>query len=435
MSVAQSRQIILNVNVLDFGIARAAGQFSGLPASLVTSADYYAGIGRIAERGKLDAVFLADNPSLARNPRGRGSRALEPSIILTAVAEATSHIGLIGTLSTTYNDPVELAERILSLDFVSGGRAAWNAVTTYSPAAGPNFGLTSNPDRATRYRRANEFVDVVVGLWESAVTGANLHHRGEFFHVEGRLSLGESPQGHPLVVQAGGSPQGRKLAGRTANGVFTAEFVLKTAIEHYELVKTEAIAHGRGREDVAILPGLVTTLGSTQAEAKARDARLRELAPSDSALEMLSKRLDFDFSQLDLDDRIPPEALADLRDPQAFKDSLGFREAVVEVLRERPYTVREAIAKFGGGGHNRIVGTPEEVADFIETWFRAGAADGFNLMPDAFPSGLDDFVDQVVPILRARGLFRHEYAETTLRQRWGVGLTAERNARSLAANA
>ncbi len=420
MSAARSRQLILNVNVLDFGHAGEACKFSRLPPTLVTSADYYAQMGRIAERGMLDGFFLADSPSLARDPRGRGSRALEPSVILTAVAEATTYLGVIGTLSTTYNDPVELAERILTLDHVSGGRAAWNAVTTYSPAVSPNFGLTANPERTARYRRANEFVDVVIGLWESAVTGVELHHHGEFFDVDGHLLLGASPQGHPLIVQAGGSPQGRDLAGRTANGVFTAEITLEAATEHYELVKSVAVAHGRRREDVAILPGLVTILGSTHAEARAREARLRELAPDDYELSSLSSRIGYDFSKLDLDDKIPSEAIGDLPDPQTFKASLGFRESAVRALRTRSYTVREALAEFGNSTHKRFVGTPEEAADFMESWFRAGAADGFNLMPDAFPSGLDDFVDQVVPILRARGLFRHEYAETTLRQRWGV---------------
>lgn len=420
MIVPLSRHVILNVNVLDFGVSSAAFEYSGLPASTVTSAEYYAQIGRIAEHGTLDAFFLADSPALPHDPRGRGARALEPSLILTAVADATRHLGVIGTLSTTYNDPVELAERMLTLDLVSGGRAAWNAVTTYSPAVSPNFGLTDNPERDLRYRRANEFVDVVLGLWKSAITGVPLAHRGEFFAVDGRLELGASPQGHPLVVQAGGSPQGRQLAGRTANAVFSAELELDAAIEHYEQVKSAAVEAGRRREDVAILPGLITIIGSTKEEAYARAARLSELAGSHHEVAALSSRLGYDLSQLGYEERIPAEAYADLPDPQLFKASLGFRESIVRVLRKRAYTVRELVAEFGHSTHKRFVGTPEEIAGFIETWFRAGAADGFNLMPDVFPGGLDMFVDHVVPLLRARGLFRHAYAENTLRQRWGV---------------
>jgi alkanesulfonate monooxygenase SsuD/methylene tetrahydromethanopterin reductase-like flavin-dependent oxidoreductase (luciferase family) len=424
MSDLSPRHVILNVNVLDFGVSAAAFEYSGLPAMSVTSAEYYAEIGRIAERGKLDALFLADSPALPHDPRGRGARALEPSLILTAVADATRHLGVIGTLSTTYNDSVELAERLLTLDHVSQGRSAWNAVTTYSPAVSPNFGLDDNPEREMRYRRANEFVDVVLALWHGAIDGKPLAHHGEFFDVEGRLAIGASPQGHPLVVQAGGSPQGRQLAGRTANAVFAAELDLEAALEHYEQVKAAAVAAGRRREDIAILPGLITIIGSTKDEAYAREARLSELAGGRHEVGALSGRLGYDLSQLDYDARIPAEAYADLPDPQLFKASLGFRESIVRMLRKRSYTVRELVAEFGHSTHKRFVGTPEEIAGFIESWFRAGAADGFNLMPDVFPGGLDVFVDEVVPLLRARGLFRHEYAEDTLRERWGVAQAA-----------
>lgn len=420
MTTSTSRHIVLNVNVLDFGIDPSARKFSGHPPSLVTSGDYYASMGRLAERGTLDAFFLADHPALQQDPRGLGSRALEPTVILSAVAEATTHLGLIGTLSTTYNDPVEVAERILTLDYLSGGRAAWNAVTTYNPAVSANFGLTENPDRETRYRRAEEFVNAVIALWESAVTGIPANYQGQFFQFEGKLAVPASPQGHPLVIQAGGSPQGRALAGRLANGVFSAELELNVAIDHYEHIKSIAVATGRRREDVAILPGLVTVIGSTHEEASARARHLRELAPKGQEIQRLSNRLGWDLSHLDLDEHIPKEALEDLDDPQAYAGSLGFREAVVNHLRSRSFTLREALDEFAGSGHSRLVGTPEDVADYMETWFRNGAADGFNLMPDAFPSGLEDIVDQVVPLLRQRGIFRHEYEERTLRKRWGI---------------
>ncbi len=419
--------VILNINVLDLGISPVAWELSGLPKTAVTTGDYFADIGRLAERGTLDAFFLADNPSIREDPLVRpGGRALEPTTILATVATATSHLGLIGTLSTTFNDPVELAERFLTLDHLSGGRAAWNAVTTYHPAAGGNFGLTDNPDRASRYRRADEFVDVVLALWESAVEGRDITHHGEFFDLTGRLPLGGSPQGHPLIVQAGGSPQGRELAGRTSNAVFTAEWTLEAGIEHYEQVKHVAARYGRPRGDVAILPGLITVIGSTEAEAAERYRTARELQGTDRELSIVGAQLARDLSVYPLDAPFPQEVLADLTDPDAFTASLGFRESLVRAIRERiaakriHYTLRDAVDEFGAGGHRRIIGTPEQVADTIEEWFRAGAADGFNLMPDAFPSGLEIFVDEVVPILRRRGLFRHEYAETTLRDRFGI---------------
>ncbi|MBB5916105.1 FMN-dependent oxidoreductase (nitrilotriacetate monooxygenase family) [Nocardia transvalensis] len=420
--------VILNINVLDLGISAAAWELSGLPKSANTTGDYFADIGRLAERGTLDAFFLADNPAVREDPLRRpGGRALEPTIILATVAAATSRIGLIGTLSTTFNDPVELAGRLLTLDHLSGGRAAWNAVTTYNPAAGGNFGLTANPDRASRYRRADEFVDVVLALWEGAIDGRDIAHRGEFFDAAGRLPLGASPQGHPLIVQAGGSPQGRELAGRTANGVFTAELTLAAGLEHYEQVKQTAARYGRPRGDIAILPGLITIIGSTHAEVVGRYERAREFQEPGQETARLSQQLAHDLSVYPVDEPFPREVLADPADPNAFAASLGFRESLVRGLRDRiaahgdRYTLRDALREFGDGGHRRIIGTPEQVADTIEEWFRAGAADGFNLMPDAFPSGLEIFVDEVVPILRRRGLFRHEYAETTLRDRFGIG--------------
>ncbi|TCJ95623.1 LLM class flavin-dependent oxidoreductase [Nocardia alba] len=417
--------VILNVNVLDLGISGAALELSGLPKDTVVSGDYYAEIGRIAERGTLDAYFLADNPAVREDPRLKPGRALEPTTILATVAAATTHLGLIGTLSTTFNDPVELAERLLSLDHLSGGRAAWNAVTTYNPGAGGNFGLTAVPSRAERYSRAHEFVDAVTALWQGAVDGRDIDHRGAHFTISGRLPLGPSPQGHPLIVQAGGSPQGRELAGRTANAVFSAELSLAAGIEHYEQVKQIATGHGRGRDEVAILPGLITIIGSTHAEAVARYERARDQLGPIHELRRLGAVLAHDLVPYYLDEPFPAEVLADLPDPDGFTASLGFRESVVRGIGDRigatggRYTLREAIAEFGDGGHRRIIGAPEEVADTIEQWFRAGAADGFNLMPDAFSSGLEIFVDEVVPILRRRGLFRHEYTESTLRARFG----------------
>ncbi|MFE3279943.1 NtaA/DmoA family FMN-dependent monooxygenase [Nocardia sp. NPDC059239] len=423
-----SDHVILNANILDLGISPAAWQLSGLPKTSITSGDYFADIGRLAERGTLDAVFLADNPSMSVDPLGRAfyrdNRSLEPTTILTAIAAATSRIGLIGTLSTTYNDPGELAERLLGLDHLSGGRAAWNAVTTASTTAGANFGLPANPDRVSRYRRADEFVDVVVSLWRAAIEGRDIIHRGEFFELTGRLPLNGSPQGHPLIVQAGGSPTGRKLAGRTADAVFTAETTLAAGIEHYEHVKKVAERHGRARNEIAILPGLITIIGSTHAEAVERYETARELQEHNQELTVLSRQLGHDLRRSPIDEPFPQQALADPDDPNAVTASLGFRESIVRGIRERisdqghRYTLRKAMREFGAGGHRRIIGTPEQIADTIEQWFRAGAADGFNLMPDAFPSGLQVIVDEVVPILRRRGLFRHEYTETTLRARW-----------------
>ncbi|SNS65538.1 NtaA/DmoA family FMN-dependent monooxygenase [Rhodococcoides kyotonense] len=412
-----SEHVILNINVLDIGIHVAAWQNSGLPPTAFVDPGYFADMARLAEHGTLDALFLADGPALRDDPRLKPSRALEPSAILSAVAAETTHLGVIGTLSTTFNDPVELAHRLLTLDHLSEGRAAWNVVTTYSPQAGHNFGLADYPERSVRYRRASEFVDVVLALWRSAASREPVSHHGEFFDVDGLLPLGASPQGHPLIVQAGGSPQGRELAARSANAVFSAELTLDAGRHHYRQVKDDAGRLGRSPDDVAILPGLITVLAKTREEAHRRFEYLESFLPEFYSLDRLSTVLAYDLRGLDLDDRVPDEALADIS-PDAFTASMGFRESIVRSIRDSRATVREAVRQFSGGGHRIAVGSPEDIADTIEEWFRAGAADGFNLMPDVFPSGLEDFVDHVVPILRDRGLFRREYAETTLRERF-----------------
>lgn len=411
--------VILNVNVLNTGIHTGSWQRTNEPPTAFADPGYYVRMARIAERGTLDALFLADGPALREHPALRPSQALEPSVILGAVAAETERLGIIGTLSTTFNDPVELAHRLLALDELSGGRLAWNVVTTYSLPAGGNFGLDDYPDRDTRYRRAAEFVDVVTQLWRDAayVGGRGIDHHGEFFTVVGSLPQGPSPQGHPLLVQAGGSPQGRELAGRAADAVFSAELDLRAGIDHYRLVKDVAVAHGRRRGDVKILPGLITTIGSTSAEADRRYDEQNALLPPDHDLERLSQTLGEDLTGLALDEPVPPRVLGDV-DAATFVASLGFRESVVRLIQSEDLTLRQALRAFSGAGHRVVVGTPVDVADTIERWFLAGAADGFNLMPDVFPDGLDVFVDEVVPILRERRLFRSEYAESTLRERF-----------------
>ena len=414
------RQLILNVNVLNLGIHAASWQRTGELPTAFADPDYYVRMARIAERGTLDALFLADGPALRDHPALRPSQALEPSVILASVAAETEHLGLIGTLSSTFNDPVELAHRLLSLDELSGGRLAWNVVTTYSLPAGGNFGLADYPNRPTRYRRAAEFVDVVLALWRDAadVSGRGVDHHGEFFTVVGSLPQGASPQGHPLLVQAGGSPQGRDLAGRIADAVFSAELDLGAGIEHYRYVKDAAVANGRQRDDVKILPGLITTIGSSRAEAQRRYDEQNALLPDDYDLERLSQVLGEDLSAHPLDEPVPGHLLGEVTDPSKFIASLGFRESVVRLIENGRLTVREAVHEFSGAGHRVIVGSPEDVADTIERWFLAGAADGFNLMPDVFPDGLEVFVDEVVPILRSRGVFRAQYSDSTLRERF-----------------
>lgn len=409
--------LLLGINVLVLGYLPASWQSPLLKKDSFVDPEYWAGIGRTAERGTLDAVFLADGLLLGDPAYDANPIRLEPTVNWGHVAAATERIGLVATASTTFNDPFELAERLLSWDHLSGGRAAWNIVTTRDVPAARNFGLPDVPLRDNRYERASEFVDVVQALWASAATGQDVHHHGEFFDVEGRLRVPPSRQGHPVLFQAGGSPKGRALAGRVAEGVFAAELTKEEAIKHYRLVKRLARDSGRSPDDVKILPGLLLSLGSTEEEAKRRSDELHDAGPAAYSLGWLSRAIGYDASKLELDDPFPEDVLAEPADPQTFRGSIGFRESIVAQIRRTNPTVREYLkqTRYTGSGHAGFVGTPEQLADHIEDWFRSGAVDGFNLQPDVLIDGLDVIVDELVPILRKRGLYRHEYETDTLR--------------------
>ncbi|MDH2414160.1 NtaA/DmoA family FMN-dependent monooxygenase [Nocardioides sp. CER19] len=409
--------VLLGINVLVLGYLPAAWQSPLLKKDSFVDPGYWAEIGRTAERGTLDAIFLADGPLLTDPAYDANPVRLEPTVNWGQVAAVTEHVGLVATASTTFNDPFELAERLLSWDNLTGGRAAWNLVTTRGAAAARNFGLPDVPLREDRYERASEFVDVVRALWASAATGDEVRHHGEFFDVEGRLRVPPSRQGHPVLFQAGGSPKGRALAGRVAEGVFAAELTKDQAIEHYRLVKRLARDNGRSPDEVKILPGLLLSLGSTEDEARRRSDELHDAGPASYSLQWLSQAIGYDASKLELDEPFPEDVLAAPSDPQTFQGSLGFRESIVAQIRRTKPTVREYLkqTRYTGSGHAGFVGTPEQLADHIEDWFHSGAIDGFNLQPDVLVDGLPVIADELVPILRKRGLYRHEYETDTLR--------------------
>jgi FMN-dependent oxidoreductase (nitrilotriacetate monooxygenase family) len=417
MTERRTGHVILGINVLVLGYLPAAWQSPLLKKDSVVDPSYWEGIGRTAERGTLDAIFLADGPALGDPAYDANPIKLEPTVNWGYVAGATSHVGLVSTASTTFNDPFELAERLLSWDALSGGRAGWNIVTTRGAVSARNFGLADVPLRDNRYERASEFVDVVTALWDSAATGRDIHHRGEFFDVDGRLRVPPSAQGRPVLLQAGGSPKGRALAGRVAEGVFAAELTKEKAIEHYRLVKRLARDNGRSPDDVKILPGLLLSLGSTEEEARRRSDELHDAGPASYSIQWLSQSIGYDASKLELDEPFPEEVLAAPTDPQTFQGSMGFRESIVTQIRRTKPTVREYLkqTRYTGSGHAGFVGTPEQLADHIEDWFHSGAIDGFNLQPDVLADGLEVIADELVPILRRRNLYRHEYETATLR--------------------
>ena len=412
--------LTLNVNLQSFGQRPAAWQFGDHRADTLIGPDHWIASAEAAERGLLDAVFFADQPAL-HNPHPRPGSQLEPITLAALITAATEHIGVIASASSTYNDPVDLAERLLGTDAVTGGRLGWNIVTTYNPNVSGNFGLDANPDRTTRYRRAAEFVEAVEAVWAGAAGDGHYRFSGEHFAFEGVTALPLSPQGTPVLFQAGGSAQGRDLAARHAEGVFAVELTLPRAIANYEDLKSRASAYGRAQGLPKITPGLSLVIGSTIEEARRRFDEFESRVPDGYALGSLSNVIAHDASTLDLDAPVPAEILDQPWNPDDHPTSAGYRLTFLDWIQERRHqTVREILRDFGGFGARIIVGTPEQIADDIERWFRSFAADGFNLMIDHFPDGLITFADEVVPLLQRKGIHKHEYTHRTLREAIGI---------------
>jgi FMN-dependent oxidoreductase (nitrilotriacetate monooxygenase family) len=442
-----TRRLHLNAFLMDNGHHEAAWRLPESDPRAGTDVAHWQRLARIAERGRLDSLFLADSPVLWGSVGRRPSSALEPTLLLTALAGVTSHIGLIATASTTYNEPYNLARRFASLDHISGGRAGWNIVTTAGLDAARNFNLAQLPAHRERYERAAEFVEVSLRLWDSWDDGAVLAdkgrgvwgddallypaaHDGQHFQVAGALNVSRSPQGRPLLVQAGSSEHGKAFAARYAEAVFTAQQTLDDAQAFYADLKSRAAALGRDPDSVKILPGIVPAIGSTQREALALEEELEQLIRPEYAKQQLADVLRLSPDDLHLDRELPP----DLPDEDAIEGAKSRYTLVVTLARRERLTVRELIGRLGGGrGHRTFAGTPEQVADAIQQWFDSGAADGFNIMPPVLPRGLVDFVDHVVPILQRRGLFRTEYEGTTLRDNYGLARPANRNAQRVPA--
>ncbi|GIE34477.1 monooxygenase [Actinoplanes italicus] len=434
-------QLHLNAFLMSVGHHEASWRLPESDPYADQSVEHFQNLARIAERGKLDSLFLADGPVLWDQVGRRPSGVLEPTLLLTALAGATSRIGLIATASTTYNEPYNLARRFGSLDIISGGRAGWNIVTTAGLDAARNFNLDHLPAHKERYERAAEFVDVSLKLWDSwdddvivadkstGVWGDDTkiyppEHRGRYYSVAGALNVPRSAQGHPVLVQAGSSENGRNFAAKYAEAVFTAHQTLSDAQEFYDDLKRRTAEHGRDPDHIKILPGIVPIIGRTVAEAQALEAELERLIRPEYALAQLAGLLGIEASELSLDAPLP----ANLPEEEQIEGAKSRRTLVVNLGRRENLTVRELIGRLGGGrGHLTFTGTAVQVADKIEQWYSGGAADGFNIMAPVLPSGLEAFVDQVVPILQERGRFRTEYTGRTLREHYGLPRPANRN--------
>jgi FMN-dependent oxidoreductase (nitrilotriacetate monooxygenase family) len=439
------RQLHFNAFIWPAGYHESAWRVVPDDPLSVLGLPYYAEIARTAERGLLDTLFLADNMAIpSYRAQFLPQTQFDPVEVLATLAGLTERIGLVATGSTTYSSPWDLARRFATLDFLSAGRAAWNIVTTGTPLTAANFGTTDHPSHADRYARAHEFVEVVQKVWDGweddALVGdkaagvwadrSKLHppdHRGEHFSVAGYLPFPRSPQGHPVLVQAGSSPAGIALAARYAELVFTGQPTLGDAVSFRRELRAQVAAAGRRPDDVFVLPGLTFVLAPTETEALARRAELEELASPELRWRNLLYVTGLDPDAFDPDAPLPAELL-DGPPPTSGAARL------FERARGRDVPLRELALETGGTpAQSWWAGTPQQLADHIEEWFRAGAVDGFTLMASTLPYGLTTFVDEVVPLLQRRGLFRTEYTGSTLRDH--LGLERPRNRHEVAARA
>ncbi|MBV9828741.1 MAG: LLM class flavin-dependent oxidoreductase [Alphaproteobacteria bacterium] len=413
-----------------------------------TNFRHYAEIAQIAEHGKFDLMFVADAvatrdgklSALSRWPQYMAY--FDPLTLLPAIAAVTSHIGVVATATTSYNEPYHIARKFASLDHISNGRAGWNVVTSSNISEAFNFGREQHYEHEERYDRAVEFVEIVQGLWDSWDDDAfvrdrasgryfdpaklhHLNHKGEHFSVRGPLNVARSPQGHPVLFQAGSSETGREVAARFAEGVFTPQHSLAGAQEFYRDLKGRMARYGRPPEALKIMPGLNAIVGRTKQEALEKYERLQQSIHPDVGIELLTNAVGgFDLSEYDLDGPLPD--IPDHYGTLAGKTSMN---NVLRWAHEEKLTIRQLYQRFAGArGQRTLIGSAVEIADDMEEWFRDYGVDGFLVHPATLPGGLSDFVELVVPELQNRALFREDYEGPTLRDNLGLERPASRYA-------
>ena len=437
------RMMKLGLSMRYMGYHVGSWRYPEVPADGSSLFASFLDVVQTAERAKFDMVFLADGIGVRLDDKPAGSMCrsrhnveLEPLTLLSALAPLTKHIGLVATASTTYNEPYHIARKYASLDQISGGRAAWNVVTSWSDQEAWNFSMSKQLDYGTRYERAQEFAEVVTGLWDSWDEDAFvldkesgifydekkmhvLDHVGKHFSVRGPLSVRRSPQGRPILVQAGVSEAGQQIAAQFCDMVFMAKNDLASAQSYYSSIKDRLEGYGRKRSDLLMMLGLTTIVGRTREEAQEKYQQLEALIDPIVGLSMLYRSFG-DLSQLPLDGPVPKPDL----------DKIGLKSSAqmyYDLAQKQGLTIRQLYKKIGmAQEHKTVVGTPKDIADEMEAWFEQGAADGFNITPTHLPHGINDFTELVLPELRKRGRFRNEYEGRTLRENLGLPVPASR---------
>lgn len=433
--MSPARQLHLNLFHTASGYHDSAWRLPDADPLYGMTLDYHVELAQAAEAACFDSIFFAHSFYSWGAEKTNCLLRWDPLVVLGALAARTRHIGLIGTMSTSFTQPYHLAQAFATLDQVSGGRAAWNIVTSATNVEAHLFGIDDLPDSAARYRRAAEYVEICQQLWTSWADDAfaidkesglftdlekvrGIAHRGDSFAVEGKFHLPPTPQrGGPVRVQAGDSEEGKNFAGQYAEVMYTVQSEIGAAKEFYADMKSRAAAHGRDPESIVIMPGLTTLVAASEAEAHAREQELAEVAAPESGLRLIKEWCEVDLSGYPLDEPAPP-----LPDVPGAKSSS--RLAVLrDYARRRNPTLRQLLSIMSASrGHHLFIGTGEQLADVMQEWFEEGAADGFNVSPLVLPSGIHDFAREVVPILQQRGLLRTRYEGTTLRDH--LGLTA-----------
>jgi len=428
-TAAAPRQLRLGLFVQALGHHIGGWRAEGATGS-PTDIDWFTWIAKKAEEGKFDMFFVGDGLATSFHKLPSTMSRLEPLTLLAALAVNTRHIGLAATASTTFDQPFHLARALSSIDHISHGRVAWNVVTSFSTDAARNFSREDLPTHAERYEIAREFLEVSFKLWggwepdaivrnkqtgqyaiDERIHAAN--YKGKHFSVQGPLNISRSPQGRPVIIEAGSSAAGQKLAAETAEVVFTAAATLEEGQTFYRSQKQHVANAGRDPANLLILPGVMPIIGRTKAEAQETWQQLNQLVDIDNGIEQLSARFGFDLKDYPLDGPVPEvgateggQSRVKLLTDLAARDNLTLRELA-------------AIAA-GSRGHRVIVGTASEIADDFQLWLEQEGADGFNIMPAVLPNQLELFVELVIPELQRRGLFREEYQFSTLRENLGL---------------
>ncbi|MFD2329636.1 LLM class flavin-dependent oxidoreductase [Cohnella sp. GCM10020058] len=428
--MANRRQIKFGAALHGVGGNVSGWRHPKIQADASVNFELYKSWTRKAEEGKLDFIFIADGLFINEKSIPHFLNRFEPIALLSALASQSANIGLVGTLSTTYSEPFTVARQFGTIDKISGGRAGWNIVTSPLEGTSANFNNKAHPEHDQRYEIAAEYLEVTRGLWDSweddafvrdKETGVffdpeklhTLNHSGRFFSVQGPLNIARSPQGQPVIFQAGSSEVGKNFASKEADAIFTGHETIEDAVSFYNDIKNRARAFGRSPDEVLVFPGIGPIVGETEADAERKYREIAELVTVEKALEHLGRFFEHhDFSQYPLDEPFPDIGELGRNSFQSGTDKIKAD------ARANGWTLRE-VALRAATRRSEFIGTPAQVADRIQQWFEAGAADGFILF-EAVPGGLEDFVDLVVPILQERGLFRTEYESDTLRGNLGL---------------